>query len=118
MRGSRAYKHRQSGEVSSVDRMEHTMTKLSIAAAAGLVAGMASATAAEFPSFEKLGFPITAHQLSVTGSAFVRERSPSPAFTLQGMPASPHQVMVLTPRSRTAEQQISAKPVAATSAQN
>jgi|SRR5215467_9766458 len=116
MRGCRAYKRRQSGEVLSFVRMEHTMTRLSITAAAGLIVGVANATAAELPSFEKLEFPITTHQLSVTGSAYVRERSPSPTFTLQGMPASPHQVMVLTPRST--EQQISAKPVQATSAHN
>src|SRR5215475_15071221 len=78
MRGCRAYKRRQSGEVLSFDRMEHTMSRLSIIAAAGLIARVANATAAELPSFEKLEFPITTHQLSVTGSAYVRERSPSP----------------------------------------
>lgn len=59
------------------------------------------ATAAEVPTYELMGFPITPHQFSVVGSAYVQERSPTPTLTLGGMPASPHQIAVLTPRSST-----------------
>src|SRR5262249_18543905 len=65
--------------------------------------GGAVATAAEFPTYEHLGFPITPHQFSLLGSANVQERSPTSTLTLDGMPASPHQILVLTPRARIAE---------------
>jgi len=58
----------------------------------------ASAVAAELPTFELMGFPITRHQVGLLGAAQIRERSPAPTLTLGGMPASPHQVAVLTPR--------------------
>jgi hypothetical protein len=87
--------------------MEDVMKNvLSVAATAALVAGGAGAAAAELPVFERMGFPITAHQVSVVGGAHVQERSSSPALTLAGMPASPHQVAVLTPRPRIPQQQI------------
>ena len=59
------------------------------------------ATAAEVPTYELMGFPITPHQFSVLGSAYVQERSPTATLTLAGMPASPHQIAVLTPRAST-----------------
>lgn len=59
---------------------------------------IASATAAELPSYAVMGFPITPHQFSVVGSAHVEEQSPSPSVMMADMPASPHQVAVLTPR--------------------
>jgi hypothetical protein len=62
-----------------------------------------STAAAELPTFELMGFPITRHQVGLLGAAQIRERSPTPTLTLAGMPASPHQVAVLTPRPRTAE---------------
>jgi hypothetical protein len=67
------------------------------------------ATAAELPTFEVMGFPITQHQVAVVGSAHVQERSPTATLTLAGMPASPHQIAALTPRQRVAEQQTIAK---------
>jgi hypothetical protein len=70
--------------------------------AAGMLTG-ANATAAEFPIFELMGFPITRHQVAVVGSAHVQEQSAKLTLTLGGMPASPHQVAVLTPRARTTE---------------
>ena len=63
----------------------------------------ASAAAAELPSYEVMGFPITPHQFSVVGSANVEEQSPSPSLMMAGMPASPHQVAVLTQRPRRVE---------------
>ena len=70
---------------------------LSIAAFATAL-NVAGAAAAEFPSYELMGYPITSHQVAILGSANVQERSPIPMLSLNGMPASPHQVAVLTPR--------------------
>jgi hypothetical protein len=61
-----------------------------------------SAAAAELPTYEVMGFPITPHQVSLMGLPNVQERSPTP--TLGGMPASPHQVTVVTPRPRMTEE--------------
>jgi hypothetical protein len=46
-----------------------------------------------------MGFPIAPHQISIVGSAHVEEQSPSRSLVMAGMPASPHQIAVLTPRS-------------------
>jgi len=64
----------------------------------------ARATAAEFPTYEVMGFPITPHQLVALGPANAQERAPAVTLTLAGMPASPHQIAVLTPRQRPTEQ--------------
>ena len=56
------------------------------------------AAAAEFPNYESMGLPITALQISVAGSTHVQEVSPTPTLTVGGMPASPHQIAVLTAR--------------------
>jgi len=61
---------------------------------------LSRAAAAELPTFELMGFPITPHQVAVLGSAHVQERTAVPTLTLGGMPASPHQIAALTPRSR------------------
>jgi hypothetical protein len=50
------------------------------------------------PSYEVTGFPITPHQISIVGSAHVEEQSPGPLLMMADMPASPHQIAVLTPR--------------------
>ncbi len=71
----------------------------SIAVFTAIMLGGAGVKAAELPSFELTGFPITPVQVQVVGAAHVEERSPIPTLTLGGMPASPHQVSVLTPRS-------------------
>ena len=59
----------------------------------------AGAVAGEFPVYELTGFPITPHQVSVFGSAYVQEQSPIPNLTLAGC-----QLLrirsVLAPRSR------------------
>jgi hypothetical protein len=62
-----------------------------------------SGLAAEFPTFEFMGLPVTPHQVAVLGAAHVQERSPTPTLTLGGMPASPHQMALLTPRPRIVE---------------
>lgn len=88
-------------------RMEDIMRNLfSIAATAAVMLGGTGAGAAELPTFERMGLPITLNQVQVVGAAHVQERSPTPTLTLGGMPASPHQVAVLTPRPRMTEQQI------------
>lgn len=75
-------------------------TYLSIAAAAMIsIAGATAGFAAELPTFEAKGLPISAAQVGVLGAADVREQSPVSTAT-----ASPHQLSVLTPRTtRTAE---------------
>jgi hypothetical protein len=78
--------------------------RLSMAAVAAVMAAPTGALAAELPTFDLMGVPMTAHQFSVVGPAHVKERSPTPTFTLLGMPASPHQLSVLTPRPRSDRQ--------------
>ena len=70
---------------------------ITIAVATVMLSG-AGATAAELPTFEALGFPITRHQISALGAAHVQERSPVPTLMLGGMPASPVQIALLKPR--------------------
>lgn len=78
--------------------------RFSIAATAVLMMAGVEATAAELPTYEVLGFPITPHQLEVLGPAGAEQRLPTFAPTAAGMPASPHQIAVLTPRQRVDEQ--------------
>jgi hypothetical protein len=68
-----------------------------------------ASTPIKLPFYELMGFPISQHQFSLLGSANIKEQSPSPSLTMAGMPASPHQVAVLTPRSKTTEQATAAK---------
>ena len=71
-------------------------TYLSIAAAALIsIAGGTAGFAAELPTYETTGLPISAVQLQVLGAANVREQSAVPTST-----ASPHQLRVLTPRTK------------------
>ncbi len=81
----------------------------SIAALGAIMLGGAVAEAAELPSFEMLGLPITPVQVQVLGGSHVEERSPIPTLTLGGMPASPHQVSVLTRRSPIAADALDAR---------
>jgi hypothetical protein len=71
-------------------------TMFSIAAITSIFLGGASATAAEFPTFELDGLPITAHQVALLGAAGIQETSATATLTVGGMPASPHQIAVLT----------------------
>lgn len=68
----------------------------SIAAVAMIVAGCTGTIAAELPSFEAAGFPISPVQAQLLGAANVNE--PSPALTA-GSILTPHQAAVLTPRA-------------------
>ena len=74
-------------------------TYLTIAAAVISIAGATAGFAAELPSYEAKGLPISAVQVRVLGAADVREQSPALTST-----ATAHQLSVLTPRTtRTAE---------------
>src|SRR5215831_2451794 len=66
------------------------------ALATTIATGIDVAAAAELPTYESAGFPITALQVSVVGSAHVQEAPSVPTLTLHGMPASPNQIEVLT----------------------
>jgi hypothetical protein len=74
------------------------MKGLSVAAITAAMLSGTNAIAAELPTFEAMGFPITLVQVSVLGANHVQERAPVPTLTLGGMPASPAQIGVLTPR--------------------
>jgi hypothetical protein len=78
--------------------------RLSIAGAAALMMGVAGTTAAELPTYEVMGFPITPHQLVALGPAQAQQGLLGFTLTVAGMPASPHQIAVLTPRRRPTEQ--------------
>lgn len=68
---------------------------LSIAAAAVLaITAARGAVAAELPSYEKAGLPISAAQLQVLGAENVQEASPVATSV------SPVQLSVLTPRNK------------------
>jgi hypothetical protein len=68
-----------------------------------LVSG-AVASAQDLPTYESMGFPVTPLQVSILGcSASVQEQTPTPTNTIAGMPASPHQIAVLTRRLRDTE---------------
>jgi hypothetical protein len=74
-------------------------------AAAALVIA-STAAFAELPTYEIKGFPVTRIQVAAMSSAEIRERSPVPALTFAGMPASPHQIAVLAPRPHSGGQQV------------
>jgi hypothetical protein len=70
---------------------------VSLVAATAVITSGVGARTAELPIYELMSFPISPHQFSVLGSAHVVERSPAPTLTLNGLPASPLQIAVLTP---------------------
>jgi hypothetical protein len=59
-----------------------------------------AALAGELPAFEASSFPATPLQVAVMGSAGVQEQAATPTLARDGMPASPHQLSVLTPHHR------------------
>lgn len=69
-------------------RIEVKRVSLAIAAAI-CIAGGSAAFAAELPSYQVTGFPISPVQLRLLGPANVQERAPTVA-------ATPHQVNALT----------------------
>jgi hypothetical protein len=89
--------------------------RASLMAAAAVLFSVAAAVAAEPPTYEIMGFPLTQHQLTVLHPGLIRERSPTADLTVAGMPASPAQITVLTPRMK---HEIAAKEASSTSAQD
>jgi hypothetical protein len=67
----------------------------------GFVILGSAARAAELPAFEVSTFPATPLQVAVIGGAGVQEQAATPTLTRNGMPASPHQLSILTPRRDT-----------------
>lgn len=82
------------------------------AAGAALLLGGAGAALAEHPTFEINGFPISRHQMIAVSSGLVRESAATP-LSLGGMPASPHQLSVLTLRATASRQRIAEEPMQA-----
>lgn len=74
--------------------------RISLALTVMFLSSAAAASAAELPTFEIGGLPLTQHQLTVLNGRSVQEQSPVASLTLAGMPASPAQIAVLTPRSK------------------
>jgi hypothetical protein len=91
------------------------MYRMSLATAVAVILTGAAAAAAEPPTYDILGFPLTQHQLTVLNSGLVQERSPAADLTVAGMPASPAQIAVLTPGPR---HEVAAKEGKPTSAQD
>lgn len=69
---------------------------LSIAVAAISFTGATAGFAAELPSYEASGLPISAVQVRVLGAANVQELTPVPAAST----VTPLQLSVLTPRAK------------------
>jgi hypothetical protein len=77
------------------------MKTLFAIAATGTLLLSEIASAQEFPVYELSGFPISPHQISVIGATVnLNEQSADTSLTMDGMPASPVQILVLTPRRR------------------
>jgi len=70
--------------------------RLSIAASSMLVAGTLAATAAELPTYEVTGFPMTPLQASALGATGAREQVLTTAPELAGLPATRLQMAVLS----------------------
>ncbi len=69
-----------------------------IAVTSAVIASSTAAFAGELPSYEVKSLPISAMQVQVLGGTGVEEQSTAPAMIVAGMPASPAQVSVLSPR--------------------
>jgi hypothetical protein len=86
------------------------MTKLiSFAALAALMFGTAASALAQSADFQAKGLPISLHQAQLTGFADIEEAAPGATLVAAGMPASPHQVTVLSPRRADSSVQVAAK---------
>ena len=72
------------------------MKKTIVLVIAGLT--FAGNSVAQSPTFETGGFPLSVHQAQVSAQTVVREQVAAPVVTENGMPMSPVQILVLTPR--------------------
>ena len=71
------------------------MIKISLSTLAAALAIATAASAAELPTYEAAGLPISAVQAGVIGAANAREQAPVATTS-----ATPHQLSVLTPRNQ------------------
>jgi hypothetical protein len=69
-------------------------------AAAMLIASGAGAMAAELPTYQAQGFPISPVQVQLVGAARVQEQPPLATATPDGSSVTPLQISVLTPRAK------------------
>lgn len=89
------------------------MRLIPLAVASFTIFGSAGAARAQSATFEEQGLPLTLHQAQATGLGDLREESAAPMLTYEGMPASPAQLSVLTPRPRLTLRSIARKLEAA-----
>ena len=82
------------------------MTRLISFAAAAVIFSGTAPVMAQSANFEAAGFPMTLHQAQLTGHPDTRESHPVPTLVAEGMPASPHQTAVLSPRQQAEPVQI------------
>src|ERR1700744_3795883 len=84
--------------IQRISSMQRPFAKYLLVTAVLAFAAFESASAGELPTFEASSFPATPVQVAVMGGAGVREQAATPTLTRNNMPASPHQLSVLTPR--------------------
>jgi hypothetical protein len=72
-----------------------TLQRISITTLTVLAVGVARASAGQLPQYEVTGFPISPLQMSVVRPGGIQEQPPTPALTVDGMPACPHQIAVI-----------------------
>lgn len=72
------------------------LQRASITALTALALGAPGASVGQqLPQYEVTGFPISPLQMSVVRSGVIQEQPPTPELTREGMPASPHQIIVI-----------------------
>jgi hypothetical protein len=70
---------------------------LSATVAILVLKGVDMAAAAELPTYESMGLPISSVQATVVGADHAQESAQLPTLTFAGMPASLVQIAILTP---------------------
>jgi hypothetical protein len=75
------------------------LQRILIATATAFALGPVGASARGLPQYEFAGFPISPIQITVLGLGAIQEHSATPTLTLNGMPASPHQIAIIGPRT-------------------
>ena len=76
------------------------LQRISIVTATVFGLGAVGASARDLPQYEFAGFPISRVQIAVLGLGGIEERSVTATVTLNGMPASPHEIAVIGPRAK------------------
>jgi len=69
--------------------------RMSVIVIGSLVLGAVDTAAADLPTYEVSGLPVTPHQLVTLGPANAEQGLSALTSTVSGMPASPHQIEVL-----------------------